>query len=341
MGQHYQMDVTHWGVCEMGQHYQMDVTHWGVCEMGQHYQMDVTHWGVCEMGQHYQMDVTHWGVCEMGQHYQMDVTHWGVCEMGQHYQMDVAHWGVCEMGQHYHMPGWMWHIEECVRWVSTTRWMWHIEECVRWVNTTRCLAECDTLRSVWDGSALPDAWLNVTHWGVSEATVILKHAFWWGKVMTKEVLLSVIVKAEQSLCGIPRPWPPCRRLTVSGWCHCVIAWERWGFVHSVLDYVSSDGFLVPNCVQFTSLTLQVLPLYFVVISCWLFLFEHVPLVEFTYLIFTRMPGESYHRRLRSLLLYLCYVFWVLINSLACWFCFCLSFVFGKSCVCTLLLLVDF
>ena len=38
-----------------------------------------------------------------------------------------------------------------------------------------------------------------------------------------------------------------------------------------------------------------------------------------YLVFTRMPGESYRRRLRSLLLYLCYVFRALINSLVCWF----------------------
>ena len=39
-----------------------------------------------------------------------------------------------------------------------------------------------------------------------------------------------------------------------------------------------------------------------------------------YLVFTCMPGESYHRQLRSLLLYLYYVPWVLINSLVCWFC---------------------
>ena len=32
------------------------------------------------------------------------------------------------------------------------------------------------------------------------------------------------------------------------------------------------------------------------------LFEEVPLVEFMYLVFTRTPGESYRRRLRSLLL---------------------------------------
>ena len=47
--------------------------------------------------------------------------------------------------------------------------------------------------------------------------------------------------------------------------------------------------------------------------------EDVPLVEFMYLVFTRMPGESYRRRLRSLLLCLCYVFWALVNSLVCWF----------------------
>ena len=34
-----------------------------------------------------------------------------------------------------------------------------------------------------------------------------------------------------------------------------------------------------------------------------------------YLVFTRRPGESYRRRLRSLLLYLCYIFRTLINSL--------------------------
>ena len=33
----------------------------------------------------------------------------------------------------------------------------------------------------------------------------------------------------------------------------------------------------------------------------------------------RIPGESYHRRLRSLLLHSCDIFWALINSLVCWF----------------------
>ena len=40
-------------------------------------------------------------------------------------------------------------------------------------------------------------------------------------------------------------------------------------------------------------------------------------VEFMYLVFTCMPGESYRRRLRSLLLYLCDVFRAIINSLVC------------------------
>ena len=45
--------------------------------------------------------------------------------------------------------------------------------------------------------------------------------------------------------------------------------------------------------------------------------EDVLLVEFTYLVFTRMPGESYRRRLRSLLLCLRDVFRALVNSLVC------------------------
>ena len=39
--------------------------------------------------------------------------------------------------------------------------------------------------------------------------------------------------------------------------------------------------------------------------------------QFIYLVFTRMPGESYRRRLRSLLLCLCDVFRALMNSLVC------------------------
>ena len=45
--------------------------------------------------------------------------------------------------------------------------------------------------------------------------------------------------------------------------------------------------------------------------------EDIPPVEFMYIVFTRIPGESYRRRLRSLLLYLCYVFRALIISLVC------------------------
>ena len=45
--------------------------------------------------------------------------------------------------------------------------------------------------------------------------------------------------------------------------------------------------------------------------------KHVPLVDVMYLVFTHMPGESYRRLLRSLLLCLCDVFPVLIKSLVC------------------------
>ena len=43
----------------------------------------------------------------------------------------------------------------------------------------------------------------------------------------------------------------------------------------------------------------------------------VPLVEFMHLVFTRMPGESYRRRLGWSLLCLCDVFRALINFLVC------------------------
>ena len=51
-----------------------------------------------------------------------------------------------------------------------------------------------------------------------------------------------------------------------------------------------------------------LPWIWLVSSVWKNVGEDVPLVEFMYLVFTRMPGKSYGRRLRSLLLYSCYVF---------------------------------
>ena len=60
--------------------------------------------------------------------------------------------------------------------------------------------------------------------------------------------------------------------------------------------------------------------------------EDVPLVEIMYLVFTRMLSESNRRQLRSLLLYLCYVFRPLIltplsvdSARALWASFCLRF----------------
>ena len=43
----------------------------------------------------------------------------------------------------------------------------------------------------------------------------------------------------------------------------------------------------------------------------------VPLEEFMYLVFTCMPGESYRRRIRFLLMYFCYVFQSLGDSPVC------------------------
>ena len=50
-------------------------------------------------------------------------------------------------------------------------------------------------------------------------------------------------------------------------------------------------------------------------------FEDVPLVEFTYLVFTRMPGSNYRRRFRSLLLCPLLYLWRLSNAVTslCWF----------------------
>ena len=45
---------------------------------------------------------------------------------------------------------------------------------------------------------------------------------------------------------------------------------------------------------------------------------NVPLVEFMSFVFICMLGESYRRRIRSLLMYLCYGVWALINSLVRW-----------------------
>ena len=45
--------------------------------------------------------------------------------------------------------------------------------------------------------------------------------------------------------------------------------------------------------------------------------EDVPLEKYMYLVFTLIAGESYRRRIRSLL-YLCYIFRALISSLVRW-----------------------
>ena len=72
---------------------------------------------------------------------------------------------------------------------------------------------------------------------------------------------------------------------------------------------------------------------YIIICHWgVSFFEDLPLVEFMYSVFTRMPGESYRRRLRSLLVYLYYVLRALINSLVCWLRSCFS-LWTFLCVC--------
>ena len=53
------------------------------------------------------------------------------------------------------------------------------------------------------------------------------------------------------------------------------------------------------------------------VFCCCFCFEDTLLMEFMYLVFTRMPGETYRKRLRPLLLYLCEVFRATISSVVC------------------------
>ena len=67
-----------------------------------------------------------------------------------------------------------------------------------------------------------------------------------------------------------------------------------------------------TCQQYLSRLQQLSPGFYI----------HVPLVDicFCFCFLYRMPGKSYHRQLRSLLLCLCDVFQVLINSFVCWFC---------------------
>ena len=59
-----------------------------------------------------------------------------------------------------------------------------------------------------------------------------------------------------------------------------------------------------------------------------------------YLVFTPMPGESYRRRLRPLLVYLCYVFQALINSLVYYICVYILYDSEKL-MCTLKALIHF
>ena len=101
--------------------------------------------------------------------------------------------------------------------------------------------------------------------------------------------------------------------------HCVQPVSSAGWSCTARDRKNVNGQLQPNYVTLFNrmdYRLNSVPCRYITIhSVFDPLFEDVALVEFLYLVFTRMPGESYRRRLRSLLLYLCHVFRVLINSL--------------------------
>ena len=86
---------------------------------------------------------------------------------------------------------------------------------------------------------------------------------------------------------------------------------------ATIDYLICCG-----CYVFICFFLCCCSCYCCFVFCYLlllsFLFrnslEDVPLVEFMYLVFTRMPGESYRRRLRSVVVF------VLLISSACVVC---------------------
>ena len=72
-------------------------------------------------------------------------------------------------------------------------------------------------------------------------------------------------------------------------------WSRW--LLSLLRWwlpllmITVKMIIVMFCIIYCSIPLLII--------CLLFFLKHVPLVEFVYLVFTRVPGESYRRRLRS------------------------------------------
>ena len=90
--------------------------------------------------------------------------------------------------------------------------------------------------------------------------------------------------------------------------HKVVAIER------ALVQVSSMVEVAPDTSVFDAEERDGIFVVVVVVVSVVLKIEYVPLAEFMCLVFTRMPGKSYHRRLRSLLLRL---FRALINSLAC------------------------
>ena len=80
----------------------------------------------------------------------------------------------------------------------------------------------------------------------------------------------------------------------------------WVFMHSMILFtLIRKSFESPN---------EHYKLHTVINISYIRGYQDVPLLEFMDLVLTRMPGDNYRRRLRSLLLYLCYVFRALLYS---------------------------
>ena len=79
----------------------------------------------------------------------------------------------------------------------------------------------------------------------------------------------------------------------------------------------STVYLVATTMRFTTCVVQCAcnGVYILLCHSGVFFSEDVPLVEFMYLVFTRMPGESYRRRVGTLFLCLCDVFRALMTPL--------------------------
>ena len=155
--------------------------------------------------------------------------------------------------------------------------------------------------SIWDGVALVTTLcrLNVFYESLSAAEK-------WSARKQREYSVDCIVSTDLLPVDVY-----CQYRSAPSWCKTACKFQRWVCSLFVLKLLSITfrqhaKSLLPTVPPGLSLawkwTLQY-PLE--ALTEWLWVY--------TYLVFTRMPGESYRRRFRSLLLYSCDVFRALIN----------------------------